>query len=92
MSVENLLLLLVENKQANRLTGAYFFQVKESGQNIFAGVLKLFASEIISLVNEVKQPGKYKVTFNGECLPSGVYFYRLTAGSFIQARKLVLQK
>ena len=36
------------------------------------------------------QQGCYEVTFNGSQLTSGVYFYRLQAGSFIETRKLVL--
>ena len=45
-----------------------------------------------TLVDEEKQPGHYEATFNASGLPSGVYFYRLQAGSFIESRKLVLLK
>ena len=46
--------------------------------------------EIATLVNEVKHPGTYTVEWNAQGMPSGVYFYRLRAGSFVQTRKLLL--
>jgi subtilisin family serine protease len=42
--------------------------------------------------NEVKSPGNYQVTFNSNNLPSGVYFYTLTSGDFMQTRKMILTK
>ncbi len=55
-------------------------------------VIDLLGKEIITLVNEVKAPGEYNVTWNAEGFPSGIYFYRLTAGGFSQTNKLVLLK
>ncbi len=46
--------------------------------------------EIQTRINEVKSPGQYTVTFNGQNLPSGIYFYHLQAGSFSETRKLIL--
>ena len=46
--------------------------------------------EVQTLVNEMKQPGRYEVKFNGSDLASGVYFYRIQAGVFVQTRKLLL--
>ncbi len=42
------------------------------------------------LVNEMKAPGSYEVHFNASGLASGVYFCRLTAGSFTQSKKMLL--
>jgi hypothetical protein len=53
-------------------------------------VYNILGEEVARLVNEVKQPGTYAVTFDGTALASGVYFYRIQAGSFIAARKLLL--
>jgi len=58
-------------------------------------VLKVYdvlGKEISSLVNEEKQPGKYKVEFDGSRLASGVYFYRLSTPEFTSVKKLLLIK
>jgi hypothetical protein len=46
----------------------------------------------IVLVNEEKSPGNYEIKFNGTSLPSGVYFYQLTADKYIKLKKCVLLK
>ncbi|HMS34999.1 MAG TPA: YCF48-related protein [Ignavibacteria bacterium] len=48
--------------------------------------------EIKTLVNEIKQPGLYKVEFDGSSLASGIYFYKLESGNFIQTKRMVLLK
>ena len=47
---------------------------------------------VATLVNEHLSAGSYKVGWNAEELPSGVYFYRITAGDFSKTRKLLLTK
>jgi hypothetical protein len=57
--------------------------------------LKIFntlGEEIETLVSEEKPVGTYEVNWNAANLPSGVYFYRLQAGSFVQTRKMILIK
>jgi enterochelin esterase family protein len=53
-------------------------------------VYDLLGRELATLVNEVKQPGKYETTFNADGLASGVYLYRLEAGRFIDVKKFIL--
>ena len=48
--------------------------------------------EVARLLDGWNPPGFYEVTFDASELPSGVYFARLTAGSFHQTRKLLLIK
>ena len=53
-------------------------------------VYDILGREVSVVVNERKNPGSYEVKFDGSSLASGVYFYRLQAGSFVQTRKLLL--
>jgi Secretion system C-terminal sorting domain len=53
-------------------------------------VYDLLGREVAVLVNEEKPPGSYEVAFDATGLSSGVYLYRLTAGSFVQSRKMIL--
>ena len=48
--------------------------------------------EIKTLVNEIKQAGYYTVNFNSSNLSSGVYFYRIQSGDFVQTKRMVLLK
>jgi hypothetical protein len=53
-------------------------------------VYDLLGREVAVLVDEGQSPGSYRVTFDASSLPSGVYFYRLTAGNFVQTRRMIL--
>jgi len=58
-------------------------------------VLKVFdvlGNEIATLVNEEKAVGSYVVEFNSSELTSGIYFYKLQAGSFVEIKKMVILK
>ena len=48
--------------------------------------------EVATLVNANQTPGNYSVKFNASKLGSGIYFYTLRAGNFVQTRKMVLMK
>lgn len=48
--------------------------------------------EIKTLVNELKTAGRYAVSFNGGNIASGIYFYRIEAGDFIQTKRMMLIK
>jgi len=57
-------------------------------------VYDILGNEVAALVNEYKPAGNYEVDFqstvNGYQLASGIYFYRLRAGSFIETKKMIL--
>lgn len=55
-------------------------------------VYDVLGKKVRTLVNERQSAGTYTVTFDGSGLSSGVYFYRLSAGSYAQSEKLVLIK
>jgi hypothetical protein len=53
-------------------------------------VYDLLGREVATLVNEKKPAGSYTVRFDASGLASGVYLYRMMAGSFVQTRKMIL--
>jgi hypothetical protein len=53
-------------------------------------VYDLLGREVSVLVNERREAGVHTITFDGSGLPSGVYFYRIQARDFVEARKLLL--
>jgi subtilisin family serine protease len=55
-------------------------------------VFNILGQQVAELVNEVQGAGNYEITFDASDLSSGVYLYRLQAGGFVQARKLILVK
>jgi hypothetical protein len=55
-------------------------------------IFDVLGRELITLVNKVEEAGYKSVSFDASTLPSGVYFYRLQAGSFVQTNKMVLMK
>ncbi|MFA7418297.1 MAG: right-handed parallel beta-helix repeat-containing protein [Melioribacteraceae bacterium] len=77
----------------------YTIPANVKGETIYV-TLKVFdvlGREVATLVDEFKQAGSYKVTFNvetrhGVSLPSGVYFYKLQSGSYSETKKLILMK
>ena len=48
--------------------------------------------EIATLVNEIKPAGRYEVVFDGSNLSSGIYFYKIEAGSFSAVKRMTLIK
>ncbi len=67
------------------------YQIPELS-NVTLKVYDVLGSEVATLVNEEKPVGSYEVEFNASNLPSGIYFYRLQAGSFVETKKMVLMK
>jgi hypothetical protein len=68
--------------------------------NVVIKVFDILGNEIETVVNEEKPVGTYEITWNAEQLPSrqgsaltsGVYFYQLRAGSFVETKKMLLLK
>ncbi len=55
-------------------------------------VYDVLGREATTLVNKKQKPGNYQITFNASSLSSGVYYYQLKTGSFIQTKKMLLLK
>jgi hypothetical protein len=61
-------------------------------QMVTLKVYDILGRVVVVLLNEVKQPGKYTLTFNVKDLSSGMYFYKLQAGEFVATKKLIVLK
>jgi len=55
-------------------------------------VYDVLGNEVAALVNEEKPAGSYEVEFSATGLSSGIYFYKLQAGTFVETRKMILMK
>ncbi|MDZ7624960.1 MAG: T9SS type A sorting domain-containing protein [Ignavibacteriaceae bacterium] len=63
-------------------------------------VYDVLGNEVATLVNEEKSSGTYEVEFNSQSshsgevrnLPSGIYFYKLITGNFVDTKKMILLK
>lgn len=55
-------------------------------------VYDVLGNEVATLVDEFKEAGNYEINFNASGLVSGVYFYRLQAGSFVETKKMILMR
>jgi hypothetical protein len=55
-------------------------------------VYDVLGAEVATLVSEYKSAGKYEVKFNTEELSTGIYFYRLKAGEYLETKKMILIK
>jgi photosystem II stability/assembly factor-like uncharacterized protein len=55
-------------------------------------IYDILGNEIATLINEEKQPGTYEVEFDANDLTSGIYFYQLKSGNYLETRKMVMLK
>jgi hypothetical protein len=55
-------------------------------------VYNTLGQKVMTLVQETQEAGLHEAKFDGSNLASGVYFYRIQAGSFVQTKRLLLLK
>jgi hypothetical protein len=67
------------------------FGIKKSGQ-VSLKIFNVLGVEVAELVNEIRQPGNYSVSFNSGSLSSGIYFYKLVTNDFSAVNKMILEK
>ncbi|MBK7500085.1 MAG: T9SS type A sorting domain-containing protein [Ignavibacteriales bacterium] len=53
-------------------------------------VYDVLGNEVATLVDEYRNAGSYEINFNASSLSSGIYFYKFTAGSFVDSKKMIL--
>jgi len=63
-----------------------------SPQNVILKIYDILGREIATLVNRKQKAGNYEVQFNAKDLTSGIYFYKLQSGNFVESRKMLLLK
>ncbi|MBK8946637.1 MAG: right-handed parallel beta-helix repeat-containing protein [Ignavibacteriae bacterium] len=65
---------------------------KPQTSNLKLVVFDILGREVKTLVNENQRYGNYEVTFDAGHLSSGIYYYQIKAGDFVQSRKMLLIK
>ncbi|UCH66955.1 MAG: T9SS type A sorting domain-containing protein [Ignavibacterium sp.] len=67
------------------------YQLPEPG-NVSLKVFDVLGREVMELVDEQQAAGSYNINFEASDLASGIYFYRLKAGSYVSIKKMMLLK
>jgi len=67
------------------------FSIPESG-NVKLVVYNSLGEEVSTLINNYEAAGSYKINFDAAGLPSGLYFYKLSAGNFSEVKKMIFLK
>lgn len=88
---------LLEQNYPNPFNPSTLIQYRiESAANVTLKVYNILGGEVVTLVNDFQEAGSYSIPFNTmdlvNGLASGIYFYRLEAGSNVSTKKLVLMK
>lgn len=65
---------------------------KQERQFVSLKIYDILGNQVATLVNEEKESGVFEVEFDASKLSSGVYFYRLQTGNFIQTMKMILMR
>jgi spore coat protein A len=68
------------------------FSVPEENTLVSLKIYSTLGEEVGTLINQVVPAGNHEVQFDATSLPSGVYFYTLTAGNFVETKKMMLMK
>ena len=63
-----------------------------SSQNVILKVFDVLGREVATLVNKEQKAGNYEVQFDASALTSGIYFYKLQSGNFVESKKMILIK
>ncbi len=64
----------------------------QSSANVSLTVYDLLGKQIATVVNKKQESGNYSVYFDASNVPSGVYYYELRAGNFIETKKMIVLK
>ncbi len=65
-------------------------RLAKSFSNVTLRIYDILGREVVTLVNKQQKPGYYEVNWNAANNSSGVYFYKITAGKFVDTKKMIL--
>lgn len=74
----------------NPVTNIIFYL--PTGTYVQLKILDILGNEINEIINEEKEAGNHQIVFDGSGLSSGIYFYKLIAGSYQETKKMILIK
>lgn len=63
-----------------------------SSSNTTITIYNILGKKFEALINEILKPGTYEIDWDASEYPSGIYYYRLTAGNYTETKKMVLLK
>ncbi|MCB0731992.1 MAG: T9SS type A sorting domain-containing protein, partial [Ignavibacteriae bacterium] len=66
--------------------------VKSETANVKLIVYDILGREVATLVNQKQSPGNYEVKFDARDFTSGIYFYKISSGSYTEVKKMILLK
>jgi len=89
-AVDNYTLMQNYPNPFNPLTTITYYIPKSS--NVKIRVTDEVGREVKTLVNEFQNTGSYSAEFNGEGLASGIYYYTIEAGNFVETKKMIMVK
>jgi Secretion system C-terminal sorting domain len=67
------------------------FQIEKKGL-VTLKVYNILGQEVMQLINKQMDEGNYSISFNGNNLTSGIYFYRLNSGNYSAVKKMIVIK
>ena len=71
--------------------GTLSYQLPKTSEVRFS-VFNILGAEVKTLINHKQEAGTYSIVFNMDNYASGVYYYRIEAGKFVQSKKMVIAK
>ncbi|MBI5215406.1 MAG: T9SS type A sorting domain-containing protein [Ignavibacteriae bacterium] len=70
-------------------TTNFGFRISDFGM-VTLKIYDVLGREVVTLLNEEKHPGEYSIPWNAEQVPSGVYYYKLTSGKFVETKTMIV--
>jgi len=91
-SIPNSSVIASGAKQSNEIATSSDDAWTPRTDNATLKIYNILGQEIATLVNKKQKAGSYEVKFDASNLTSGIYFYRLQSGGFVESRKMILVK